>query len=85
MKQYYNIFNDKDIDVIIDDVKGSIGEKIRNAKILGIPYIAIMGNNTEDVTIELERTKDGAKKILKVEELIEEIEKMKYTKQDIEF
>ena len=83
MENLYTKFNDKNVEVIIDDVKGSIGEKIRNAKILGIPYIAIMGNNTEDGFIELERTKDGAKKVLKVEKLIEEVEKMKNTKQDI--
>ena len=77
MENLYNTFNDKNIDVIIDDVKGTIGEKIRNAKILGIPYIAIMGNNTEDGFIELERTKDGAKKIFKIEDFIEEIEKMR--------
>lgn len=85
MENLYTKFNDKNIEVIIDDVKGSIGEKIRNAKILGIPYIAIMGNNTEDGYIELERTKDGAKKIFKVEDLVEEIEKMKISKQDIIF
>ena len=71
------------MEIIIDDVKGSIGEKIRNAKILGIPYIAILGNNTEEGYIEVERTKDGAKKVMKIEELIEEIEKMKLTKKDI--
>lgn len=85
MENVYSKFNEKDIDVIIDDVKGSIGEKIRNAKILGIPYIAIMGNNTEEGFVELERTKDGAKRVLKVEELIAEVEKMKQTKLDIEF
>ena len=85
MENVYSKFNEKDIDVIIDDVKGSIGEKIRNAKILGIPYIAIMGNNTEEGFVELERTKDGEKKVLKVEELIAEVEKMKQTKLDIEF
>ena len=85
MENVYSKFNDKCIDVIIDDVKGSIGEKIRNAKILGIPYIAIMGNNTEEGFVELERTKDGAKKIVKIEDLIDEVEKMKQTKQDIEF
>ena len=85
MENLYNTFNDKNIDVIIDDVKGTIGEKIRNAKILGIPYIAIMGNNTEDGFIELERTKDGAKKIFKIEDFIEEIEKMRYSKEDIIF
>lgn len=81
----YAKLGDKDIDVIIDDVKGSIGEKIRNAKILGIPYIAIMGNNTEDGYVEIERTKDGAKKTVKVEDLIEEVQKMKLTKLDMEF
>lgn len=80
----YNQFLDKDVEVIIDDVKGSIGEKIRNAKILGIPYIAIIGNNTEEGFAEIERTKDGAKKVMKIEEIIETIENMKKTKIDIE-
>ena len=81
----YNQFLNKDVDVIIDDVKGSIGEKIRNAKVLGIPYIAIMGNNTEDGYVEVERTKDGAKKTLKIQELITEFAKMKVDKRDLEF
>ena len=80
----YNEFLNRDVEVIIDDTKASIGEKIRNAKILGIPYIAIMGNNTEDGFVELERTKDGQKKNLKIEELIETIEKVKITKKDVE-
>ena len=82
LENLYEKFNNKDIDVIIDDVKGSIGEKIRNAKILGIPYIAIMGNNTEDGFIELERTKDGKKKTFAVEDLVKEIENMKWSKKD---
>ena len=81
----YGRFLDKDIDVIIDDVKGSIGEKIRNAKVLGIPYVAIIGNNTEDGFIEIERTKDSAKKVLKIEELLDAVEKMKHTKKDLIF
>ena len=32
-EELYSKFNDKDIEVIIDDVKGSIGEKIRKALI----------------------------------------------------
>jgi prolyl-tRNA synthetase len=84
-EELYNSFEEKNVDTIIDDVKGSIGEKIRNAKILGIPYVAIMGNNTEDGYVEIERTKDGAKKIVKIEELIPEVEKMKITKKEIEF
>ena len=83
-EELYNNFEDKNIDTILDDVKGSIGEKIRNAKILGIPYVAIMGNNTEDGYVEIERTKDGAKKTMKIEELIVEVEKMKNTKKEME-
>lgn len=84
-EELYSKFNDKDIEVIIDDVKGSIGEKIRNAKVLGIPYIAIMGNNTEDGYVEIERTRDGAKKTVKVDGLLDLVEKMKKEKKDIEF
>ena len=84
-EELYSKFNDKDIEVIIDDVKGSIGEKIRNAKVLGIPYIAIMGNNTEDGYVEIERTRDRAKKTVKVDELLDLVEKMKKEKKDIEF
>ena len=84
-EELYSKFNDKDIEVIIDDVKGSIGEKIRNAKILGIPYIAIMGNNTEEGYVEIERTKDGAKKTVKIDELIGLVEVMKNTKKDVIF
>lgn len=85
LEDLYEKFNDKDINVIIDDVKGTIGEKIRNAKILGIPYIAIMGNNTEEGFIELERTKDGEKKMFAIEDLVKEIENMKWSKKDITF
>ena len=84
-EELYSKFNDKDIEVIIDDVKGSIGEKIRNAKVLGIPYIAIMGNNTEDGYVEIERTRDGAKKTVKVDELLDLVKQMKKEKKDIEF
>ncbi len=85
LEDLYEKFNNKDINVIIDDVKGTIGEKIRNAKILGIPYVAIMGNNTEEGFIELERTKDGEKKTFVIEDLVKEIENMKWSKKDITF
>ncbi len=85
LEDLYEKFDDKDINVIIDDVKGTIGEKIRNAKILGIPYVAIMGNNTEEGFIELERTKDGEKKTFAIEDLVKEIENMKWSKKDITF
>ena len=51
---------------------------------MGIPYIAILGNNTEEDFIEIERTKDGLKKIMKIEQAIEAVKKMKRDKKDIE-
>lgn len=80
----YKTLDDEDVEIIIDDVKSSIGEKIRNAKILGIPYVAIIGNNTEEGYVELERTRDGAKEVMKIDELIEKVKNMKATKKDIE-
>ena len=79
-EELYTILMNKNIEVIIDDVKGSIGEKIRNAKILGIPYIAILGNNTPEDSIEVEKTKNGDKKIFDLDTFIEEVEKMKNAK-----
>ena len=84
-EKIYDELTNKNVEVIIDDVKGSIGEKIRNAKILGIPYIAIMGNNTEEGFVEIERTKDGAKKVVSINELVTEFEKMKIIKEDLNF
>ena len=67
------------------EIMRELEAKIRNAKVLGIPYIAIMGNNTEDGYVEIERTRDGAKKTVKVDELLDLVEKMKKEKKDIEF
>ncbi len=82
-EQLYEILTKKNIEVIIDDVKGSIGEKIRNAKILGIPYIAILGNNTPEDSVEIEKTKDGTKKLFDLDTFMEEIENMKITHKDM--
>ncbi len=84
-EKLYEEFQNKSIEVIIDDTKGSIGEKIRNAKVLGIPYIAIMGNNTEEGYVEIEKTKEGIKKKVKIEELLKMIEEVKTNKKEIEF
>ena len=82
-EKLYNKFIDNDVEVIIDDVKGSIGEKIRNAKILGIPYIVILGNSTEEGFAQIERTKDGKTEVLNSEDLITKIIEMKKTKKEI--
>lgn len=74
--ELYETLENLNIPVIIDDTNDSIGKKIRNAKVLGIPYIAILGNSTEVGNIELEYTKDDTKEIVSKSELIAKFEKI---------
>ena len=53
---------------IIDDRNNiNIGAKIKDAKILGTPYVAILGDKTEKGTFELEETITGKKTIIEIE------------------
>ena len=72
----YEELENKNIHVILDDTADSIGKKIRNAKVLGIPYIAIFGNNTEEYSVELEYTLDNSKEILNKEEISNKFEQL---------
>lgn len=56
---------------ILDDRNDvSFGSKIKDAKILGTPYIAIIGDKVEEGKIELEETKTGNKEIVSIDELL---------------
>ena len=49
-------------ETIIDDRENlSIGAKIKDAKILGTPYILVLGDKMEGDTLEIENTKSGEK------------------------
>lgn len=76
----YNKFMDNNIPVILDDTNSSIGEKIRTAKILGIPYVIVLGNNA---ICEIEKTKDGKKVALTYDECFDKIKDMSINKKDI--
>ena len=53
---------------IIDDRNNiNIGAKIKDAKILGTPFVAILGDKTENGTFELEETLTGKKTIVEIE------------------
>ena len=73
----YERLTKANIPVILDDTNDSIGKKIRNAKVLGIPYIAILGNSTNVDEIELEYTKDDSKEILTSSSVIEKFTNLK--------
>ena len=64
------------IETIIDDRENvNFGARIRDAKVLGTPYLAIFGGKVENGKVELENTKTGEKEVIPVEKLIERFSK----------
>lgn len=62
----YELMNGK---AILDDRdKISMGVKIKDCKIFGTPYLAILGGKTENGKVEIEDTKSGKKNIMDIEE-----------------
>lgn len=70
----YEKLNDLNIPSIIDDrddKKITFGIKINQTKILGTPFICILGNKSEKDEIELEYVKTGEKFFIKIDKLLE--------------
>ena len=64
------------IETIIDDRENvNFGARIRDAKVLGTPYLAIFGGKDENGKVELENTKTVEKEVIPVEKLIERFSK----------
>lgn len=56
---------------ILDDRENiSFGAKIKDCKILGTPYMAILGDKVEDGKVELEDIKTGEKRIATIYEVV---------------
>lgn len=72
----YNYFNERKINTIIDDREGySIGSRIKDAYILGTPYVIIIGDKFDGINYEIEETRTGNKFTLTKEQIIEFIER----------
>lgn len=73
----YEVLKEHNIESILDDrEEGSIGSKIRDCQILGTPYIGILGNRTKEDEIEVQVSKTGEKKVLKMAELVSALKKL---------
>ena len=60
------------IESIIDDRDGlTIGSKIKDCKILGTPYLIVIGDKQEGDIITIESAKTGEKKDIKIEEIVD--------------
>ena len=67
----YEELNKNGIPVILDDREGiTIGAKIKDCKILGTPYLVVIGDKQEGDNFELENNLTGEKKVITKEELI---------------
>ena len=68
----YETLSKNGIPAILDDRENmQIGAKIKDCKVLGTPYMIVLGDKTEGEILELENNKTGEKQSLTVEELIE--------------
>lgn len=75
-EELYKKLSENNIESILDDRKiDSIGAKIKDCKVLGTPYMAILGDKVENGKVELENVKTGEKEIITIEELINKLKK----------
>ena len=72
----YDYLLENGVNTIIDDRdKLSIGARIKDAYVLGTPYIVVLGNNMEDNKYEVENAKTGEKLFISKEEIKEMLSK----------
>ena len=74
--ELYNKLQSEGIDVIIDDrEKVTMGAKIKDSKILGTPYITVIGDRQEGNVVELEDARTGETTTVTIEALINILKK----------
>lgn len=70
----YETLKEKNIGAIIDDRENiTIGAKMKDCKVLGTPYLVVIGDKQEGKNIELENMKTGEKEILTIKQLLEKL------------
>ncbi len=70
----YQTLQSQGIGAILDDRETvTMGAKIKDCKILGTPYLIVIGDKQEGKTLELENMKTGEKELITVENLIKRL------------
>ena len=71
-EKLYNELTRNNIPAIIDDREGlTIGNRINDVYVLGTPKMIILGNKFDNISYEIENTKDNNKETIKIEDIIE--------------
>ena len=69
--EIYEKLQKEGINAILDDRENlNIGAKIKDCKVLGTPYLIVLGDKTEGENLELENIKTGEKENITLEEFI---------------
>lgn len=75
-EKIYSALQAKNIGVILDDRETiTMGAKIRDCKVLGTPYLLVIGDKTDGTILELEQVKSGEKTPVTLEEMIRKFQK----------
>lgn len=70
----YNMLKENGIDSILDDRENiTIGAKIKDCKVLGTPYVIVLGDKQQGENIELENIKTGESECLNIKQLIQKL------------
>ena len=73
-KKLYTKLKENGVEAILDDRENlNIGSKIKDCKVLGTPYLVVLGDKTEGENLEIENIKTGEKETITVEELIKKL------------
>ena len=73
-KKLYTKLKENGVEAILDDRENlNIGSKIKDCKVLGTPYLVVLGDKTEGENLELENIKTGKKETITVDELIKKL------------
>ena len=79
-KVYENLLN-KDIPLLLDDRNNiSIGAKIKDSKIMGIPYVVVFGNSLNEGKVSIENNKTGIKTDVPIDKFEEYVERLNSNK-----
>lgn len=72
--ELYEQLKKENINAILDDRENiTIGAKIKDCKVLGTPYLIVLGDKQEGDIVELENMKTGKNEIIDINELIKRL------------
>ncbi len=69
-EKIYNDLLNKKVEVLLDDRQDAIGAKLKDAELIGVPYIVVVGKNTAEGKVELINRHNMARDIIDAKEII---------------